>query len=43
MDRGNYAGDSLIDGPMFLLFGEQQVKAWFDEDGKAKFVLIWEE
>jgi len=40
VDSGSYVGDSLIDGPMYLLVGAaQQVTAWFDLNGKPCFKL----
>jgi hypothetical protein len=40
VDTGSYAGDSLVDGPVYLLVGDiQQVRAWFDLNGKPCFKL----
>ena len=38
--EGRCAGESLSDGPTFLLKGVQQVRAWFNSNGMPRFQLL---
>ena len=37
---GNYVEESPLHGPVYLLEGDQYLKAWFNTQGVAKFIVI---
>lgn len=38
--EGSYMGESLFDGPVFILEGVQRVRAWFKVNGNPCFKLL---
>lgn len=40
VDDGYYLGDSLLNGPVFVLTGVDFVKAWYNENGRPQFQKI---